>query len=102
MSNWIGIQIPYYMFELHFKILIQLYLNPIQLNINSIQLKLHAMTINIFIQMEFNFHKNYSFLINWLSLDLVHRHVKPKYLLSSNVKTRTKGSLNKEKPHNTN
>jgi hypothetical protein len=63
------------------------------------------MTINIFIQMELNFHKNYSFsnqLINWFSLDLVHSHVEPKYLLFSNVKTRTKGSLNKEKPHNTN
>jgi hypothetical protein len=63
------------------------------------------MTINIFIQMEFHFHKHYSNfyqLINWLSLDLVHIHVEPKSLLFSNVKTRTKGSLNKEKPHNTN
>jgi hypothetical protein len=58
----LGFKFDSMLFELYFKILIQLYLNPIQLNINSIQLKLYAMTTNIFIQMEFNFHKQYSFL----------------------------------------
>ncbi len=72
--SWIGIKIPFKVFES-----IHLNLNSIELNWISIQFNLHAMSFNISIQMDFNSHKTHLFhqLINWSSL-VVHRNVKPK------------------------
>ncbi len=56
-------------------------LNLVELKFYSIQCKVHAMSFNIFIQMELSFHKINFFFINWLSL-VVPNNLEPKLILS--------------------
>jgi hypothetical protein len=65
--NWIWI--PFNVFKLNLKIW-----TKFQFVSTSIQFKFHAMSFNIFMQMELNFHKvNFFFFISWLSVVVHHK-----------------------------
>jgi hypothetical protein len=80
IHNLVGLEFKFHWMYLNS---IDLNLNPIHSKFNKIQFKSHAMSFNIFIRMELNFHKINSVfhqLINWLWL-VVRSNAKPKLLI---------------------